>query len=260
MKKLINCINLLIISILAWPLASQEIQELYGNQLIKPQAPINKSDENQQNPQGKPNRKPLIEYIPPPLDKPQPIARVVPGGTRSAKLLQPVHLTLITPNHRAHTQMPQPTLYWYLSKSTDLPVVFTLIEINAIKPLLEKKLPSPLTSGFHSVSIAHYGVQLAPEKTYEWSISILQDTVQERPSSGDIIAKAFIMRIKKNPDGPNDNLQLDSISRAKSYAEQGFWYDSLESLMETDSTGTNQQAALNTRSNLLEQVGLTNFK
>ncbi len=251
---------LLVISILTWPFALQGDQEFERNPPLNPKPSVDNNAGSQQKPKGKPVGQPLIQYIPPPLDKPEPTTRVVPGGTRSAKLFQPIHLTLLTPYHTGHTIKPQPMLYWYLSKGTDLPVVFTLTEIDGIKPLIEKKLSAPLASGFHSISIAHYGVELASETTYEWSISILQDKVHELPSAKDIIAKAFVKRIPEKTDRTHNIAQSDSITRAKAYAKHGLWYDAFESLMETPSTSADHQAALNARSNLLEQVGLTNFK
>lgn len=261
MKTQISLIKLLVIPILVWPFTVQGVQEYGTYQDAKIQKFIAQASDSPRNPTEISHSKPLIEYIPPPSDKPEPVSRVVAGGTREAKINQSVRLTLIAPMHIAQTIQSQPTLYWYLSKDIDLPAVFTLTEYDGIMPLIEKKLPTPLRSGFHPIAIADYGVELEIGKAYEWSISLLKDTEQQRPSSRDIIEKAFIKRVQNRIEGTDDMARLGSIARASAYAEQSLWYDSFESLMEIASTGAgaNNQAALNARSNLLAQVGLSNF-
>lgn len=258
MNTQIRLIKLLVIPLSIWPFIGHGVQEYGTDQQEDRPKTIDQLDESSGITAQNLNSKPLIQYIPPPSDRPEPLSRIVAGGTREAKLDPSVQLTLIAPMHIAQTVQSQPTLYWYLSKAVDLPAVFTLTEYDGVMPLIEKELSTPLGSGFHSIDIADYSVELEVGKAYEWSITLLRDTEQHRPSSRDIIAKAFIKRVQ-NRIGIENLAQLDSIARASAYAKQSLWYDSFESLMEKTSTGSNNQAALNARSNLLAQVGLTKF-
>ena len=201
-----------------------------------------------------------IQYIPPSLDRNAPKWGVDSGGTRNATKSAPLQVTLLSPNHVARTIRPQPTLYWHLSRDTQFPAIFTITEIDAIKPLVEAQIQEAATMGFHTIQLNDYRIELQVEKTYEWSISLIKDRQNLNPSSGDIVEKAFLERISENSLATKHLTQTNTIELARIYAENGIWYESLETVMGKDPNAMNNQEILDTRAELLEQAGLTALK
>ncbi len=191
-------------------------------------------------------------YIPPTPKRRTPLIRLATGGTRSLNNGFPV-VTLLVPEHVAYTVKEQPTLYWHISKATQKPVVLTLIELDAVKPLLEEPLQDPLSRGIHLLKLADYGIRLQPDKIYEWSVRIIEDP--DNPS-GDAIARSFIQRVLPNAEISAVLEQSDPLSRAQAYAHNGIWYGALATLMEGGSSSQDQDRLRRSRDWLLEQVGL----
>ncbi len=194
----------------------------------------------------------IERYIPPAPLRPTPQIRLATGGTRSSNNGFPI-VTLLVPEHVAYTVKEQPTLYWHISKATQKPVVLTLIELDAIKPLLEEPLQDPLSRGIYVLELADYGIRLQPNKIYEWSVRIIEDT---NDPSGDAIARSFIQRVIPDAEISAVLEQSDPLSRAQGYARNGIWHDALATLMVEDSSSQAQDRLRRARNWLLEQVEL----
>ena len=230
------------------------------SQDLKQQPPI-KSQNVKTQQRGRTEKSPFLKitYIPPSLDRKTPKWQFGSGGTRNATLSAPLQVTLLSPNHVAQTIRAQPTLYWHLSRETQLPAIFTIIEVDAVQPLIEAKIQDPAAMGFHAIQLSNYGIELQINKTYEWSISLIKDGQNLYPSSGDIVEKAFLERISDNPLVPKNLEQKNTLERARIYAENGIWYESLEIVMGKDPNAMKNQEILESRTVLLEQVGLTDL-
>src|SRR5262249_44782001 len=63
------------------------------------------------------------------------------GGTRGGGNI--FVLSVLAPDHSGLTTSEQPSLYWFISKTTSLPVEVTLMDPQGIKPILETQLPAP---------------------------------------------------------------------------------------------------------------------
>jgi hypothetical protein len=63
----------------------------------------------------------------------------VGGGTRGEEG-DSIALTVLAPGHTGWSASDQPTLYWYLSKPANTRLELTVIDDDAIKPLLETQL------------------------------------------------------------------------------------------------------------------------
>ena len=82
-------------------------------------------------------------YKPPQLGAP---GGRVGGGTRGIGG-DALSLVALAPNHVGLTTQAQPTFYWYLSGTPSFPLIFTLIEYKAVKPLVEKQITMPKKAG-----------------------------------------------------------------------------------------------------------------
>ncbi|MDD5228473.1 MAG: DUF928 domain-containing protein [Methylococcales bacterium] len=164
----------------------------------------------------------LLVYKPPQINAPQ---TRIGGGTRSLNFSIP-KIQVLAPKQIALTSQSQPTLYWYSSESNQQTIEFILIEEGANKPLLEKRVSA--TNGLNSIRLIDNGVVLQQAKKYQWSLSVLNDSENANA--------AIIYQIPTIP-----------LSTLEQKAENGYWYDTLQQLIESHSPLAND---------LLKQIGL----
>jgi hypothetical protein len=190
-----------------------------------------------------------------PLYKPplrgSPAGRVG-GGTRGTER-ESFLLMVLAPDHVGLTIHDQPFLYWFISKPTNYPVELTVVERNAVQPLLEKILKSPEKGGIQSLRLADYGVRLRPGIQYKWFITLVTDAAYR---SKDILAGGIITLID-TPLSLSAKLEAAGSGGASFvYADEGLWYDSLDAISRMiDAAPTNLELHKQ-RAALLEQVGL----
>ncbi len=209
-----------------------------------------------------PRKSPFLQvvYIPPSLDKGRPTMRTSAGGTRAVESAysagtEKLRLTLLSPNHVARSLHPQPMMYWHLSGDSKFTMLFTLTEVDAINPLIEKVMPSS-GKGFHSVSLADYDISLETGKTYEWSVSLIKDAVHLYPTSGDIVEKAFLQKMDDSAFSVSVASPLTNVQQAAELAKQGFWYDPLTLIMGKQPNNTSDAMQVQLRADFLRQIGL----
>jgi len=177
----------------------------------------------------------------------------VGGGTRGIGD-EFITLFVLAPNHIGLTVQGQPILYWYLSKPTNLPIEVTIIEDQAIYPLLEKQISVPIQPGINCIRLADYGVFLLPGESYRWFIAAIPAADRR---SKDIIAGGFIERIE-TPEALHAKLsQADKRNFPYIYAELGIWYDTITAISELIEANPNDMNLRKQRIALLEQVGLS---
>jgi hypothetical protein len=145
-------------------------------------------------------------------------------GTDDAALT----LTVLAPEHVGLTTKEQPSLYWFQSKAVNTRFELTITERKAVKPLLEARLEVP-SGGTQRLRLSDYKVSLAEGVEYRWSVAMVVDPDNR---SSDVVASGVIKRVK-----PTETLlrRLKSAPAADIpyiYAEEGIWYDSLETLSE----------------------------
>jgi hypothetical protein len=175
------------------------------------------------------------------------------GGTRSFQREVSV-LSALAPDHGGFTTSEQPSLYWFISSSTSLPVELTVMDPQGVQPILETRLPSPITGGVHRIRLSDYNVRLAPGAAYRWFVSVVPDAARR---SKDIMAGGAIERV-----GMPEELKAKLAHAAKSdlpsiYAQAGLWYDTVAAISELIEAAPQDQALRKQRTALLAQVGLT---
>jgi hypothetical protein len=192
----------------------------------------------------------LPVYKLPPVGKPR--RRI--GGGRRGPLQDLPALYALAPEHVGQTLSVQPVLCWYLSMDAPAGSVIelTLIDEDAIDPLLDVSLPSAHTAGIHCAELSDYGAALERGREYEWSVALVVDP--ERRSL-DVIATGWIERV----DAPV--ALVYGLERARPddaaalYAGAGLWYDAIGSVCPAASDGCSAGARLGLDA-LLEQVHL----
>ena len=200
------------------------------------------------------DQKPPLPPIPPLYKPPRrgsPGGRVG-GGTRGIKD-ELITLYVLAPDHVGLTAQPQPILYWYLSKLTQYPIEVTIIEDQAIYPILEKQVRIPSQPGIHPIPLADYNVRLLPGREYWWFVAVVPDADHR---SKDILAGGLIEFVKISEELQAKLAQGDKKETFKIYTEEGLWYDALRTISELIEAAPNDLLLRKQRASLLEQVRL----
>jgi hypothetical protein len=202
--------------------------------------------------QRKADSEPLNRPIYRPPLRGAPAGRVA-GGSRGAAGETAPFLCTLVPEHVGLTVSSQPLLSFFLARSTDLPVEFTVIEYHGISPLVEVRLAQPLKAGIHTINLADYGRKLKPGIRYKWFVVLIPD---EQHRAKDILAAGGIERVAFQNDLQAKLSRADAARAAAIYAETGIWYDALASLTRAIAGAPGDQALVKERAFLLQQVGL----
>jgi len=194
---------------------------------------------------------PLPLYQPP--KKLTPRARVG-GGLRGTDGKEPEIVALV-PDHVGLTVKQAPSLNWFLSKATSLPIRFTLIDIRSVKPIYEGPIPTPSHVGVQSLNLKELGLTLEPDVQYRWYISAIRNP--DSPSQ-DIVTGGVIERCEFSTClvEMEVDLSCDRQSVLRN-ALRGFWYDAMACLCELIDSNPSDQGLRRQRAHLLNQIGLS---
>jgi hypothetical protein len=187
-------------------------------------------------------------FVPP--NRGTPVARVG-GAARSIERLPGIEA--LVPLESGLTLNEQPILYWYVSEATDLPVNFTLIDLNLENPLLDLTFAGPFDRGVHAIRLDDYPVQLSQGKLYQWFIALVpdpDDRSSDRLAGGGIELVDTKAWLRKRLDTAAPE-QIPAI-----LAGAGVWYDALAVLSERIESAPDDPQPREQRSELFRQVGL----
>lgn len=162
-------------------------------------------------------------------------------------------LYVLAPDHVGFTKEEQPALFWYQSKTTSLPLDFTLIDSRAIKPVLETRLRASDQPGVQRISLKDLGIKLEPGVQYKWFVTL---ALGPEASSKDVVAGGTIERI---PFIEALSIHLASAKNGDAvfrYAEAGLWYDAIATISELIDKAPDDRKLRKQRASLLQQVGL----
>jgi hypothetical protein len=147
-------------------------------------------------------------------------------------------------------------LYWYLSHLTSYPIELTLIEDQAVKPVLETPIGPLSRPGVQQIRLAEYGVRLKPGIEYRWFVAVVPDPDNR---SKDVLAGGLIHRIEPSTDLAAQVAQIRPDYEVHAYAEAGIWYDALAAISHMIEAAPNDPILRRQRASLLEQVGLSDI-
>jgi hypothetical protein len=194
---------------------------------------------------------PTVIYKPPMLG--QPKIRVG-GGTRRPGTDEASVLHVLSPDHTGLTTQPRPTLYWYAASPTAVRLEFSLISDEKFEPLLEIETDTQRVSGIQKLDLAEHDITLQPGVFYQWSVALIAD---ENRRSTDVIASSIIKRIEPSAELTERIASSEGVERVAVYADEGIWYDALDSISSMITKAPQNKDLLAVRSSLLEQAGLS---
>jgi len=176
----------------------------------------------------------------------------VGGGSRGGPK-DNLSVQVLVPDQVALTTQDQPSLYWYQSKAVKTQCEVTVTEPKNPKPLLSLKSSAPTPSGIHAIRLTKFNVKLKPNVLYRWSVAVVVDPENR---SQDIIATGVIKRIEPSPDLAAKLAQASEADKPAIYAENGIWYDALQSISDQIDHAPTDTALHQERADLLKQVGM----
>lgn len=179
----------------------------------------------------------------------------VGGGTRGDK--NAFVLSVLAPDHSALTISEQPSLYWFISNSTSLPIELTVIDSKGIKPILETRLPAPVKEGIQQVRLADHKIHLKQGEAYRWFVAVVPDADRR---SKDILAGGAIERVDIPAEIKAKLATSADNDKPFVYAEAGIWYDALQSISDLIDAAPQNAELRQQRTALLTQVGLPSTK
>ena len=182
-----------------------------------------------------------------------PVGRIA-GGTRGIVDEYPSLLCVLTPDDTALTVRGQPRLYWFLRQLTEHPIELTIIEDQAIYPLLETRLSAPRQPGIHSIRLADHGVNLQQGVVYKWFIAIIPDPNRR---SKDILAWGAVRQIEISDKLKAKLSDLDKVVASNIYAAAGIWYDAFAEISALIEISPHDLELRKKRNALLEQIGFS---
>jgi hypothetical protein len=181
----------------------------------------------------------------------RPPLRGAPGGRVGAASRGDMTVTIepLSPDaHSGLTASASPTLFYFISSGTNLPVKFAVRSPSEVRPLIDTTIPAPRAAGIQAIRLTDYRVQLQPDITYTWSVSLVVDP---RAPSNDVVGTATIVRAAADAALDSAVRGAAPLQQAALYAQHGFWYDAVAAAVVGGNT--DRHAALDA---LLDQVGL----
>jgi hypothetical protein len=208
------------------------------------------ADQGIQAPASQLEESPLPIYTP--RQKTTPRARV--GGSLRGTDGKDPEIVALVPDHVGLTIKQAPSLNWYLSKVTSLPIRFTLNDVRSVKPLHEGTIPTPVQAGVQSLKLKDLGLTLEPDVQYRWYISAIRDP--DQPGT-DIVAGGVIERCEFSTCLIEMEVALtcDRQSVLRN-AARGLWYDAMSCLCDLVTANQKDASLRRMRAALLKQVGL----
>ena len=180
----------------------------------------------------------------------------VAGGARGGAA-DDFSLMVLVPDQIALTTQAQPSLYWYQSKAAKTVCEIAVTESKNPKPLLMLKSSAPTPAGIHAIRLSKFNVELKPKSIYRWSVAMIVDPNNR---SEDIIASGVIQRVDPPADFAGKLAHLDGSGQTALYAQNGFWYDALQSISDQIDHAPTDPSLHQERASLLRQIGMDGTK
>lgn len=174
------------------------------------------------------------------------------GATRGRE--KAVTIATLVPefDEAALTLAAQPNLHWHLSTDTTHPVNFTLIDPDAIDPMIDAMIAGPFEAGFQRLSLADYEAQLELGRRYEWFVAVVPDPENR---SADTVARGAISRIA-DAELASRVARAEPEAVARLLAQSGIWYEALDALSRRVEQNPEDPEPRMQRTAMLTQVGL----
>ena len=193
----------------------------------------------------------LIVYHPPQRDA--PVSRIgrVPRGA-SAQLPR---IAALVPEQVAYTSLEQPTLFWFISKPTEVSCRISLHDVGKTphQVVFETSFEGVRSGGIQKLDLARENVRLRPGATYQWLIALCPN-----PSApaNNVDSGGLLQRMPPSGELSGKLAGKGDADRAREYALAGFWFDALSILANAIDADPKNESLRRMRASLLSQANL----
>lgn len=158
---------------------------------------------------------------------------------------------LVPQDHAGQTTSGRPKFFWYMSDTSS--VEFSLKKEGANEPFFKERLEVP-KAGIIQTEIPKGQPELTIGQDYLWSVSVVCNTEQ---GSKKVTVQALIRRVAPTQELTRRLRRAQSErDRARIYAQQGFWYNALETISNASEAKPQDRSITEDFYSLLDQVGL----
>jgi hypothetical protein len=157
------------------------------------------------------------------------------------------------PEHVGATTSATPTLYWFLSGASSVPVAITLRSERAAEPLFELRLEPPIGAGLQALRLAPPGASLEPGVVHRWYVALMPEPANRE---ADLVSGAAVLRTQPAGSLAEQLAAAPPAERAYLLAAAGYWYDAFDAITRRIQAEPGDERLREHRAALLEQVGL----
>jgi hypothetical protein len=200
-----------------------------------------------------------VSFEPPPR-KDAPRGGTAGGGSRSDMLscsssiqARTKTLTALTPGkHVGLSHERRPVLYVYLPKTNAKVAEFSIYD-EKMNGVYQTDISVENSKGFIAIKLPSV-LSLVKNQPYYWSFALACNP-EDRTS--DMVVGGWIEYTQLSQDLQNKLIKANSVERISLYAQNGYWYDAVATVMELQQKEPHNSQLAQTWTELLTSVGLS---
>lgn len=199
-----------------------------------------------------------VSFNPPP-GRNAPRGGTVGGGSRPVQIAclsnpsaNSGSFTAIAPgSHIGLSQSDRPNLYVYIPQTTAQTAEFSLFDEHK-NGIYQVSVPVSQT-GLVRMGLPDTAPSLAPDQPYYWTVALVCNPSDRME---DWVVGGWVEHVSKDNPLPEPLENITDLEKVTLYAQEGFWYDALNILVELQRSQPNNPAVANSWTELMESVGL----
>ncbi len=196
----------------------------------------------------------------PPPGRDIPRGGTAGGGSRSvgnacspSKSGVSATLTALSPGGQLGlTQSSRPKFLVYVPQTSAQTMEFSLFD-DKMNGVYQMNLPVSNRTGLVSIELPENAPSLVKDKPYYWTVALVCNP-NERTK--DMVVGGWIEHSELNDSLKQELAKARGLERASLYAQKGFWYDAVNTLVEMQQTEPGNLAIAASWAELLKSVGL----
>jgi hypothetical protein len=161
-------------------------------------------------------------------------------------------LTALSPGrHLGLTQSDRPNFFVYIPQTTAQTAEFSLFD-EQMNGIYQMSVPVS-KAGLVSIRLPDTAPSLAKDKPYYWTVALVCN-LSDR--TDDWVVGGWIERAEPSATLKQQLANVTAVERVSLYAQQGYWYEALNTLVELQRIQPNHPVIATTWAELMKSVGL----
>jgi len=162
-------------------------------------------------------------------------------------------LTALSPGRQLGlTQAERPNFLVYLPQTTAQTAEFSLFD-EQMNGIYQVSIPVPKQAGLVGIRLPDTAPALAQDKPYYWTVAL---ACNPSDRTEDWVVGGWIERAQPSATLKQQLANVTAVERVSLYAQQGYWYEALNTLVELQRIQPNDPAVASTWAELMKSVRL----